>query len=207
MRTGPSGDRNPRRPVPGMIAVLVARVAVAAVKMGVVDKLEQTVVTDDPVRALGHVGTQDEGGQLAVAVRGQRVVDVVQQRRNHQLLLRAVAVRPRRGLQRVLQPVDLVAGQRARQRAELSQHPVGGAGGELVLEPCEQLVILAGAVRHAGEAHRGGIRRRRRMHACNSPGEHDVCGTNTRVNSPGAAIYFSSKKRLTHAGNGSLIRA
>ena len=195
MRTGPSGDRNPRRPgTRDDRGTCRARCRRGPVKMAVVDKLEQTVVAHDPVGALGHVGAQHQRRQLAVAMRGQQVVNVVQQRRHYHLLLRAVAVRPGRGLQRVLQPVDLVAAQRSGQRAELPQHPVRGAGGELVLEPCEQLVVLAGAVRHAGEAHRGGIRRRRRMHACNSPVAHGVCATDTPVNSPGAASCLAPKK-------------
>ena len=128
--------------------------------MGVVDELEQAVVPDDPVGSLGHEGSQEERGQLAVAVRSQQIVDVVQERGDHHLLVRAVAVGAGRALQGMFQPVDLVAADRTGQLAKVRQDSVRGVGSEIVLEAREQFVVLAGAVLHAGEADHGAARLR-----------------------------------------------
>ena len=66
----------------------------------------------------------------------------------------------------MLQPVYLVAAHGTGQLTKVRQHPIGGADRELVLEALEQLVVLAGAVRHAGEAHRRAVLLIRAVHAC-----------------------------------------
>jgi hypothetical protein len=97
-----------------MAAELVARVAVMPQVMKVVIALEQAVVLDHPVGALADIGLEDGRSDGAVVVGRVDVADVVQQGRDDGFLVRLVAQRPRRALQRVLVAIDPVAERRAR---------------------------------------------------------------------------------------------
>ena len=110
-----------------MLTISLAGMAIATRVVRKVIGLEDTVVLDDPPGSLGHVRAQDGGGKLGVIVRGQRVAQVMQQCRNHQFLLRAVAQRTRGRLQRMLLTVDRVAGERGALGAEVVEHAVGDA--------------------------------------------------------------------------------
>ena len=68
--------------------------------------LELAVVLDHEVVGLGHERLEDAGGDVGVAVRAERVADVVEQGAQHVLVVAAVALGAGRGLQAVLQPVD-----------------------------------------------------------------------------------------------------
>ena len=65
---------------------------------------------DDPVEFFGNEGLDDRGGNIGVVIRAQRVANVVEQRHDDIFLCAAIAVRARRGLQAVRQPVDRKAG-------------------------------------------------------------------------------------------------
>jgi hypothetical protein len=75
----------------GMTAENFAPIAVAAEVVPVIVTLEHSVVLDDPVVRLAHVGPQDGSGEAAVVVRRQGVSDVVEQGADHGLLVGAVA--------------------------------------------------------------------------------------------------------------------
>ena len=92
-----------------MAAEPLALVAVAADMVIVVVALEHRVVLHQPVVGLGDVGPQHGRREFAMILRRQIVADVVEQGDDHRLLVGLVAEGAGRGLQGVLQPVDLVA--------------------------------------------------------------------------------------------------
>src|SRR6202023_3418694 len=96
--------------------------------------------------------TQDRRHHLAVGVRGQFVADVVQERRDHVLVVAAVAVGPRGGLQRVLVPCYLVAGERVLKGLHGLQQAVRERDEVVRLLALQQLIVLARAIGHAREA-------------------------------------------------------
>jgi hypothetical protein len=130
----------------------VARVAVAAQMVGVVIRLEDPVMPDDPVRTLRHVRPQDRRREFTVIAGRKRIADIVQQGRDHHLLVGAIAQRPGRGLQPVFLAGDGIAVEGLAEAAEILQHAVGKPTGVRGLKPAEELVLLFGAVFHAGEA-------------------------------------------------------
>ena len=85
-----------------MIAQALARVAIPAEVVHVVIVLEQAVLRDDPGDLRPHVRPQDRRGELRVVVGRELIADIVQQCADDQLLVGAVALRARGGLQRVL---------------------------------------------------------------------------------------------------------
>src|SRR5262249_31607840 len=87
--------------------------------------LEDAVVLDDPVVLPGHERLEDDGRELGVIEGGQGVADVVHERAGHILVVAAVAVRPRRGLQAVRQPVDRVATGIPGEQGQVTEHAVG----------------------------------------------------------------------------------
>ncbi len=84
--------------------------------------------------------------------RGQIIAKIVDQRGHHQLDVSAIRLGPCRRLQRMLKPVDPVAGKRASQPFQRGQQPVGQCGDIVMLQPSEEGVILWRAFIHAGEA-------------------------------------------------------
>jgi hypothetical protein len=92
-----------------------------------------------------------------VILRRDRVADVVQQSGDHHLFIGAVAMRTRRGLQRMLEAVDLVAHEVAGEQRQMRHQPVGQGGAEGAVMPLQELVFLACAVGHVDEVDGAGI--------------------------------------------------
>jgi len=92
-----------------MAAELFALVPVLPEVVKVVVALEQSVFLDHPSGVGMHVGLEDRCGELGVVVLGQEVADVMKKCRDHGLLVRAIALRARRGLERVRVTVDRLA--------------------------------------------------------------------------------------------------
>ena len=103
---------------------------------------------------LGHERLDDDRGELGVVQGGERVADVVHQRAHHVLLVAAVALRARRGLQAVGQPIDGVASRVAGEEREVTQNPVGQALQEADRMPEDERVFLRRGVRHPRERGR-----------------------------------------------------
>ncbi len=87
-----------------------------------------------------------------MVLRGQIVAKVVDQRGHHHLDVGAILFGAGGRLQRMFQPVDLVAGKRAAQPFQRAKQPVGKAGHIFMLQLAEEGVILGRAFIHAGEA-------------------------------------------------------
>ena len=94
-----------------MVPKALAPVTICAEMMGVVVALEEPVLLDDPGDLRPHVRPDDGAGDFRVIERRQLVPHIVNERRDDELVIRAVAPRARRGLQRMLQPGDRVAAQ------------------------------------------------------------------------------------------------
>jgi len=137
-----------------MSAIKVARVPVLTVMVPEEVSLEDRVVLHQPVIVLGDVRPQDGSGELCVVVRRQRVADIVQQGDHHGFVVGAVALGARRALQRVLEPVDLVAKRIAAELVQKAENLVCQT--DLVLLPVlvEKLVVLVRALIHADETDR-----------------------------------------------------
>jgi len=136
-----------------VVPVPVSSIRITVEVMGVVVRLELAVVLDDPIGPFRHVGSEDRRREFAMVVGRQLVPDIVQQRRHDQFLVRAVAMRPGRGLERVLEPVDLKRQRLVLERPQLCQQAIDQAFGMLPLKLLEQEVVVASAVLHPGEAY------------------------------------------------------
>ncbi len=136
-----------------MAAELLAGVPVFAVVAEVVVALEDAVMLDDPMGRTADVGLQQGGREVRVVLRRQHVTDIVQECCRHRLVVGAVAKGTRRGLQRMLVAVDLVAFIAVAQLRQIGEHPVDGRRDEGLGELPHQRVVLGGAVLHADVAH------------------------------------------------------
>src|ERR1700733_11166806 len=97
----PIGAKIPARPIPAMLAVPVASVAVAAQMMRVVIALEEAVLLDDPRYLRPHERAQGRGRDFRVIEGRHIVADVVNERCHDHLDVRAVAPRAGCRLQRM----------------------------------------------------------------------------------------------------------
>ena len=100
---------------PFVVAPALALVLVHAGGVAVIEHLENTVMLDDPGDLLTDIGADNGGGHLAVVFRGKVIAEVVDQRGHDHLDVGAVLFGAGGRLQRMFQPVDLVAGKRAAQ--------------------------------------------------------------------------------------------
>ena len=82
--------------VPLVILDAIAGIAVSAQVMHVVVGLQEAVIRDDPRDFRPHVRPHDSSGDLRMIVRSELIADVVNQRGNHQLIVRLVLQRPGR---------------------------------------------------------------------------------------------------------------
>ena len=105
----------------------------------------------DPVIALGHEGLEDRRRQVGVVEAGERVPDVVEQRAHHVLLVPPVPMRPRRGLQRVREPVDRIPARVAGEELEVGQHPIRQSLHEREAVRRDDLIVLGRGVGHPRE--------------------------------------------------------
>src|SRR6267142_3430707 len=138
--------------IPGMAAESIAPVAVAARVMGVVVRLEQPVLFDDPGHFRPHVRPKDAGGYLGMVVRRKFIADVVDERRRNKVIIGAVPERTRRSLQGMLETAHRISLKCVIQLAERAQNDIGKAERVFALGSVEEFVVLAGAVLHALEA-------------------------------------------------------
>src|SRR5580658_2191919 len=84
-----------------MTAQSLAGVTIAAPVVHVVVRLKQAVLLDDPADLGANVRPDNGGGELCVVIRRELVSEVMNERREHQLVVRAVLAGPRRTLQAV----------------------------------------------------------------------------------------------------------
>src|ERR1700722_1648188 len=95
--------------IPGMIAESIAPIAVAARVVGVVIRLEQPVLFDDPGHFRPHVWPKDAGSYLGMIVGRKFVADVVDQPCRDELVVGAVPQRTRRSLQGMLETAHRIS--------------------------------------------------------------------------------------------------
>jgi hypothetical protein len=111
--------------------------------MGIINHLEGAVVLDHPGHLLAQERAHDLGGEAVVVLRRQTVADVMQQRRHHPVDIGAIAPRPGRRLQRVLQPGDAVACQGfLALPGQFAQQPVRRAFVEWLFQLVQHLVFF-----------------------------------------------------------------
>ncbi len=77
----------------------IAHVPIATVVVDVVIRLHQSVLLNNPSHFWPHIRPDDSRGHLSVVVRRKLITHIVDQRRDNQLIVRAVAQRPGRSLQ------------------------------------------------------------------------------------------------------------
>src|SRR3546814_19586375 len=68
--------------------------------------MENPGVLKDPEIFLGQKGFEDRRRDIGMIERAERVADVVEQRHHDIFLVAAIAVRARRGLQAMFEPID-----------------------------------------------------------------------------------------------------
>jgi hypothetical protein len=135
-----------------MAAEAFAHVAVEAEVFEKVVALEDGVLLDEPQVPFGHERREDRRGNVGMVVAAERVADVVEQRAHHVLGVAAVALRPARGLQAMLEPADGIAAGVACEQAEVGEHAVRQL---LVVGACvrgDHAPVLGGSVAHLAEA-------------------------------------------------------
>src|SRR5437667_352247 len=146
------------RPPVRLVAVAVAHVPVEPHVVEEVVTLEDAVVLHDPVVLLGHERLNDHRGELGVVQARERVADVVDERAHDVFLVAAVAMRARRGLQRVSEPVDRVTARIAGEQREMGEDPIGQVLLESERVARDETEILGRGVDHSREGrHRGPI--------------------------------------------------
>ena len=100
-----------------------------------------------------------------MVLRGDRVADVVEQRRDHHLVVLTIAQRPGGALEAVPVPVDPVSESRAAHRTEHVEQLVGQVSTGVSLEGVNNDAGVVGRhVDHVDEAHRF-----HRFHRCSIP--------------------------------------
>ena len=102
----------------------------------VVPALEVLVRADHVVHVGAHVRLDDRGRDLGVVRHAHGLADVVQQRREHHLVVGAGPLGERRGLQRVRELVDREAVGDLGERPQHAEHAVGDAALVLGRSPC-----------------------------------------------------------------------
>jgi hypothetical protein len=93
-----------------MIFVLVARVTIATDMMGVIVRLKQAMLFYHPDDLITHKRLQQCRRKLCVTQWGKLIAYVVYQGRDYPINTRTFILRTRCGLERVLQPINLVSG-------------------------------------------------------------------------------------------------
>jgi len=101
-----------------VVAESIAPVAIAARVVGVVVRLEQPVLFDDPGHFRSHVRPKDAGGYLGMVVRRKFVADVVDEGCRHEFVIGAVPERTRRSLQGMLETAHRISLKRVIQLPE-----------------------------------------------------------------------------------------
>src|SRR3546814_11901775 len=91
--------------------------------------LENTVMLHDPVILFRQEGFQDRRRDIGVVEGAERVADVVEQRHHHIFLVAPVAMRTRRRLQAMRQPVDRKAALTAPEHLQMREDETGRATG------------------------------------------------------------------------------
>src|ERR1700692_3336366 len=104
--------------IPGMIAESITPVAAAPGVVGVVVRLEQPMLFDDPGHFRSHVRPKDAGGYLGMGVRGKFIADVVDERCPDEFIIGAVPERACRSLKGMLETAQRVSLKRVVQLAE-----------------------------------------------------------------------------------------
>ena len=111
------------------------------------------MVQHQPVVFLGDVGPKDRRREGRMVARRVQIADVVQQRDAEHFLVGAVAEGARRDLQRMPQPVDLIAVAMALERLEQREHVVGDGHRIGVRNSVQPLILFAGAIGHGAKAY------------------------------------------------------
>ena len=132
-------------------AELLAHVPVQAQVVEEVVALEDAVLVHHPVVPLGHIGLHDHRADLGVVRWAQDVADVVHQGADHIFLVASVAVRPRRGLQGMLEPVHRIAAAVAFQHLQVRQHPVRQGAAERPRGLDDGHPVFLGSIDHGVE--------------------------------------------------------
>lgn len=98
------------------------------------------------------IGSKNSSGKLTVIVGRQLVADVVEEVGHDRLLVRAVAVGSGGTLETVLHSVDLEWERLVLEPPKQAQHSIDQALGVASLVLLDELIVLAGAVLHPGDA-------------------------------------------------------
>ena len=136
-----------------MAAIALALVLVHAGGVTVIEHLEDAVMLNDPGDLLPHIGADNGGGHLAVVIRSQIITKVMHQRGDDHLDIGTIRLGAGCRLQRMLEPVDPVAGKRVLKPFKRGQKTVRKLGDEAVFELAEKGVILGCSVVHATETY------------------------------------------------------
>ena len=134
-----------------MIAELVSSVRVDADMLAVIFHLKQPVVPKHPSAFCPNIGCQDRGRDRIVVHRCQHVAEVMEQGRHHPIDVRAIAFCPRRRLQRMVEPRDLIPSGRMIQHRKMFKNAIGQPGLETFFLAMQQVVICLGTFAHTGE--------------------------------------------------------
>ncbi len=138
-----------------MAGELIAQIPIETEMVEEVVALEDPVLLYHPVVALGHERLDDRRPDVRMVVGRERVADVVEQRARDVLVIPIGAIRARRRLQRVREPVDVEPAVVPVEEAQVIHHAVGEAGVVPELRLRDALPVEPSALGHRSELSPG----------------------------------------------------